>query len=210
MLSKGTTTSIIETAVAHKNKFFMKFASLDKRVFTLSLPSSSELGNHLRFPVPTGCIKCQTKRNLHWLRCCSLTYTVKVFILNMISKSSSVHSTMDTQTPNHSQTPNPSPITGTAVNSPRPNSRPVEEIIDTSKLTSVVWGHFLKIRTIGGDIKAKCKYCQKELAGNSNNGTTHLKTHMGNCIQERFMIEVRKYLVQMFSPTPRGRGNSRP
>ncbi|CAN1159789.1 Putative AC9 transposase [Linum perenne] len=105
---------------------------------------------------------------------------------------------MDNQTPNPSQTlnpsqtPNPSPITGIPVYSR--NSHPVEENIDTSKLTTVVWGHFLKIRTIGGDIKAKCKYCQQELAGNSNNGTTHLKTHMGNCIQRKIYDRSQKIL----------------
>ncbi|CAN1273514.1 hypothetical protein LINPERPRIM_LOCUS15078 [Linum perenne] len=38
---------------------------------------------------------------------------------------------------------------------------------------------------IEGEIKARCKYCQKLLAGSSNNGTTHLKTHMGNYIQRK-------------------------
>ncbi|CAN1268510.1 hypothetical protein LINPERPRIM_LOCUS13204 [Linum perenne] len=107
---------------------------------------------------------------------------------------------MDTQTPNPSQTsnpsqtPNPSPVTGTADNSPQPNSRPVEEILDTSKLTSVVWDHFLKIRKINGEIKEKWKYCEKELAGNSNNGTTHLNTHMSNCIQKKIHDRSQKIL----------------
>ncbi|CAN1199228.1 Kinesin-like protein KIN-14I [Linum perenne] len=37
-----------ETTVTQTNKFFTKSASVDKRVFTFSSPSSSELGNHLK------------------------------------------------------------------------------------------------------------------------------------------------------------------
>ncbi|CAN1288955.1 hypothetical protein LINPERPRIM_LOCUS20051 [Linum perenne] len=85
------------------------------------------------------------------------------------------------------------PVTGSAGNSPRPNSRNVVEILDTSKHTSVVWGHFLKVR-IENEIKPRRKYCQKLLAGQSNNGTTHLKTHMGNNIQRKIHGRSQKIL----------------
>ncbi|CAN1244501.1 hypothetical protein LINPERPRIM_LOCUS6119, partial [Linum perenne] len=83
--------------------------------------------------------------------------------------------------------------TGTVGDSPQPNSRPVEEIIGTSKLTSVNWSHFLKIRT-GNEIKARCKYCLKQLGGQSNHSTTYLKTHMDNCIQRKIHDRSQKML----------------
>ncbi|CAN1860085.1 Kinesin-like protein KIN-14I [Linum perenne] len=43
-----TKTASKETAVTQTNKFFTKSASVDKRVSTLSSPSSSELGNQLK------------------------------------------------------------------------------------------------------------------------------------------------------------------
>ncbi|CAN1801114.1 hypothetical protein LINPERHAP1_LOCUS22822, partial [Linum perenne] len=83
--------------------------------------------------------------------------------------------------------------TNPVADTPQPNSRPVEEILDTSKLTSVVWAHFLKVKTESG-IKARCKYCKKSLGGQSNHGTTHLKTHMKNCLQRQIHDRSQKIL----------------
>ncbi|CAN1183098.1 Putative AC transposase [Linum perenne] len=53
-----------------------------------------------------------------------------------------------------------------------------------SKRKSPVWLHFerLKIHELW---KAKCKYCRKLLGGDSNNGTSHLRSHIKSCIQKR-------------------------
>ncbi|CAN1215391.1 hypothetical protein LINPERPRIM_LOCUS196 [Linum perenne] len=37
-------------------------------------------------------------------------------------------------------------------------------------------------------------YCQKLVGGQSNNGTAHLKTHMGNCIQRKIHDRSKKIL----------------
>ncbi|CAN1340025.1 Zinc finger BED domain-containing protein DAYSLEEPER [Linum perenne] len=53
-----------------------------------------------------------------------------------------------------------------------------------SKHKSTVWLHFERDKV--HDIwKAKCNNCRKFLGGDSNNGTSHLKSHIKSCIQKR-------------------------
>ncbi|CAN1789751.1 Putative AC transposase [Linum perenne] len=53
-----------------------------------------------------------------------------------------------------------------------------------SKRISTVWLHFERVKV--HDVwKAKCNYCRKLLGGDSNNGTSHLRSHIKSCIQKR-------------------------
>ncbi|CAL1406148.1 unnamed protein product [Linum trigynum] len=73
------------------------------------------------------------------------------------------------------------------------NGNVVEEILDVGKLKSVVWLHYTKVR-INGIVKAKCNYCKKQLGGESNNGTTHLKNHTKICVQKKIRDGSQKIL----------------
>ncbi|CAN1178515.1 Putative AC transposase [Linum perenne] len=53
-----------------------------------------------------------------------------------------------------------------------------------SKHKSHVWLHFERVK-INEVWKAKCNYCRKFLGGESNNGTSHLKSHIRTCIQKK-------------------------
>jgi hypothetical protein len=55
------------------------------------------------------------------------------------------------------------------------------------KLTSVVWKEFKRVK-VGGDVKAKCNYCHKQLGVSSNNGTKHLHDHLKICTLRRIKI----------------------
>ncbi|KAF1867946.1 hypothetical protein Lal_00042413 [Lupinus albus] len=54
------------------------------------------------------------------------------------------------------------------------------------KHRSVVWEHFQKIKMNGVD-KDECKYCKKQLAGSSRNGTKRWHNHMELCVQKNIM-----------------------
>ncbi|CAI8592281.1 unnamed protein product [Vicia faba] len=55
-----------------------------------------------------------------------------------------------------------------------------------SRHRSFVWDHFTKIKVDGKD-KAQCNYCSKQLNGSSNDGTTHLKGHLGSCPKKKLL-----------------------
>jgi hypothetical protein len=48
------------------------------------------------------------------------------------------------------------------------------------KLTSAVWQEFKRVK-FNGQVRAKCKYCFKQLSATSTNGTKHLHTHLRSC-----------------------------
>ncbi|CAN1154412.1 Putative AC transposase [Linum perenne] len=62
-----------------------------------------------------------------------------------------------------------------------------------SKRKSHVWLHFERVK-INEVWKAKCNYCRKLLGGESNNGTSHLKSHIRPCIQKKIQDGNQKVL----------------
>ncbi|KAK1387618.1 Zinc finger BED domain-containing protein RICESLEEPER 2 [Heracleum sosnowskyi] len=59
--------------------------------------------------------------------------------------------------------------------------------------TSPVWEHF-NIKKFNGKEKAICKYCNKELGGDSKNGTKHLHDHLKRC-QKRKQMDIRQHVL---------------
>lgn len=55
-----------------------------------------------------------------------------------------------------------------------------------SRQKSFVWNHFTKVKVDGKD-KAQCNYCSKKLNGSSNDGTSHLKGHLGCCPKKKIL-----------------------
>ncbi|KAL8088333.1 hypothetical protein AgCh_038202 [Apium graveolens] len=53
-------------------------------------------------------------------------------------------------------------------------------LVDSSRLKSVVWKDFDRIR-FGETCVAVCKHCQKKLSGSSTSGTSHLRNHLVRC-----------------------------
>ncbi|CAI0424153.1 unnamed protein product, partial [Linum tenue] len=72
-----------------------------------------------------------------------------------------------------------------------------EGVIDLGNLKSDVCQHFIKIRK-GEFIKAKCSHYKKLLAGESNNGTSHLRNHLKTCIQRKIQDGKQKVLDANF------------
>ncbi|CAN1175251.1 Putative AC transposase [Linum perenne] len=68
-----------------------------------------------------------------------------------------------------------------------------EALIMQSKRKSHVWLHFERVK-INEVWKAKCNYCRKLLGGESNNGTSHLKSHIRTCIQKKIQDGNQKVL----------------
>ncbi|XP_022873604.1 zinc finger BED domain-containing protein RICESLEEPER 2-like [Olea europaea var. sylvestris] len=60
------------------------------------------------------------------------------------------------------------------------------------KLTSSVWQHF-KLQRINNVSKAICRQCNKQLGGESKNGTSHLHAHLNRC-----PLQGQKDVKQMF------------
>lgn len=56
------------------------------------------------------------------------------------------------------------------------------------KLTSKVWKEFKKVK-VGGDVKAQCQYCHKNLGGNNKNGTKHLHDHLKICTLRKIKLK---------------------
>lgn len=52
------------------------------------------------------------------------------------------------------------------------------------KLTSKVWDEFLR-KKVKGVWKAKCIHCGNWLSGDTRNGTSHLKSHLGSCVYKK-------------------------
>lgn len=53
-------------------------------------------------------------------------------------------------------------------------------IVNTSRLKSVVWNDFDRVKK--GDIcVAVCRHCKKKLSGSSTSGTSHLRNHLTRC-----------------------------
>lgn len=55
------------------------------------------------------------------------------------------------------------------------------------KLTSVVWNEFKRVK-FNGQVRAKCKYCFKQLSATSTNGTKHLHTHLRGCTLRKLKL----------------------
>ncbi|CAI0409414.1 unnamed protein product [Linum tenue] len=89
--------------------------------------------------------------------------------------------------------PTPQAATTNEQNGNAGNGNAVEELLDVGKLKSAVWLHYTKVR-INGIVKAKCNYCKKQLGGESNNGTTHLKNHTKICVQKKIRDGSQKIL----------------
>ncbi|CAN0847290.1 Putative AC transposase [Linum grandiflorum] len=97
------------------------------------------------------------------------------------------------------QAENAQPQNGEAI--PQPPNAPLafdEEVIDRSKLTSLVWKHFKKIK-VNNVWKAKCNYCGKLLGEDSSNGTSHLKIHASNCLHRKIHEGSQKILRPNYS-----------
>ncbi|CAN1815409.1 Putative AC transposase [Linum perenne] len=62
-----------------------------------------------------------------------------------------------------------------------------------SNRKSHVWLHFERVK-INEVWKAKCNYCRKLLGGESNNSTSHLKSHIRTCIQKKIQDGNQKVL----------------
>ena len=70
-----------------------------------------------------------------------------------------------------------------------PKNQPENDVADppfdsTRPLKLDVWPHSTRL-FIHGILKAKCNYCKKVLGGKSTNGTSHLRTHMNNCVHKQ-------------------------
>jgi len=55
------------------------------------------------------------------------------------------------------------------------------------KLRSVVWNEFKKVK-VSGEVKAQCKWCDKQLGGKSKNGTKHLHDHLRICTLKKIKL----------------------
>ncbi|CAL1384874.1 unnamed protein product [Linum trigynum] len=75
-----------------------------------------------------------------------------------------------------------------------------EVLVEECKLTSDVWPHYIRVK-VNGVIKAKCKYCRKNLGGDTRNGTSHLRTHVKTCIQKRIHDGAQKILCPNYKAT---------
>ena len=77
------------------------------------------------------------------------------------------------------------------------SSSPCDEISSNKKFTSNIWNFFDRVEIIlennKKEIKAKCKICNKFLAGGSNAGTSHLKRHHENC-KTKNNVDIRNYM----------------
>jgi BED zinc finger len=103
------------------------------------------------------------------------------------------------------------PIDGTLVQSPGENLTPTSgqtdfEIVDTSKLKSVVWQHMQKIK-VGTNYKAVCNYCKVQLSANVASGTRHLTTHIENCVRKRQRV-LPKAFQMMLGPKKNSDGKT--
>lgn len=70
------------------------------------------------------------------------------------------------------------------------------------KLTSSVWQHF-KLQRINNVSKAICRQCNKQLGGESKNGTSHLHAHLNRC-PLRGQKDVKQMFLNQFKE-PSGR-----
>lgn len=59
--------------------------------------------------------------------------------------------------------------------------------------TSAVWDHF-RLKKINGKMKALCKQCDRELGGESRNGTKHLHDHLKRC-PKRKQMDLRQQIL---------------
>ncbi|XP_024993945.1 zinc finger BED domain-containing protein RICESLEEPER 2-like [Cynara cardunculus var. scolymus] len=62
------------------------------------------------------------------------------------------------------------------------------------RLKYVVWNHFEAKYIDGLHRFAKCKYCNKQMAGRPNDGTTHLKDHFKICLR-RVTKDIRQHIL---------------
>ncbi|XP_024965921.1 zinc finger BED domain-containing protein RICESLEEPER 2-like [Cynara cardunculus var. scolymus] len=63
-----------------------------------------------------------------------------------------------------------------------------------NRLKYVVWNHFEAIYIDGLRRFAKCKYCNKQMTGRPNDGTTHLKDHFKIC-PRRVTKDIRQHIL---------------
>ncbi|CAI0429835.1 unnamed protein product, partial [Linum tenue] len=68
------------------------------------------------------------------------------------------------------------------------------------KLTFDVWPHFIKVN-LNRVIKARGKYCQKALGGDTSNEASHLRSHYKTCIQRKIHDGRQRVLGPNYKPT---------
>ncbi|CAN1177595.1 Zinc finger BED domain-containing protein RICESLEEPER 2 [Linum perenne] len=68
-----------------------------------------------------------------------------------------------------------------------------EEIIDSSRLSSPVWQHFVRLK-VKGLLKARCNKFRKLLGATAGSGTSHLREHISRC-PKRIMKDIRQMLL---------------
>ncbi|XP_063938009.1 zinc finger BED domain-containing protein RICESLEEPER 1-like [Daucus carota subsp. sativus] len=64
----------------------------------------------------------------------------------------------------------------------------------SGKERSEVWNHYTK-KTLDDVLKAVCKYCSKQLKGDSGSGTTHLKNHYVKKHKQKPQESIRQKLL---------------
>ncbi|GJY89032.1 zinc finger BED domain-containing protein RICESLEEPER 2-like protein [Tanacetum coccineum] len=69
-----------------------------------------------------------------------------------------------------------------------------------------VWPHFDR-KVINGELKAECKYCQKQLARSSRSRTSHLREHITNRCKRRKTKDIRQQVLSLGHKTPGGPSN---
>ena len=68
----------------------------------------------------------------------------------------------------------------------------------------MVWNHFEQIFVDGVRRYAKCKHCNKQLTGRSNDGTTHLKDHFSVCVRKNTR-DIRQHILVQGQKTTDGK-----
>uniref|UniRef100_A0A803MYS9 BED-type domain-containing protein n=1 Tax=Chenopodium quinoa TaxID=63459 RepID=A0A803MYS9_CHEQI len=67
-----------------------------------------------------------------------------------------------------------------------------------------LWNHYWDIRDPETNkiVQVKCKYCEKLLTGNTNNGTSSLKKHLNSCPKFPANIDKKQKLISVFRASP--------
>ena len=75
-----------------------------------------------------------------------------------------------------------------------------EQVKSSSKRKSIYWEHFEDvINSVTKKVeKAKCKYCGKVLAANTNNGTSTLKKHIQSCSEYPYNVDKKQKKISLF------------
>uniref|UniRef100_A0A803N4N6 BED-type domain-containing protein n=1 Tax=Chenopodium quinoa TaxID=63459 RepID=A0A803N4N6_CHEQI len=68
------------------------------------------------------------------------------------------------------------------------------------KRKSEYWNHFWEFRDLVTKkiVQVKCKYCERMLTGNTNNGTSSLKKHLGACSKYPPNVDKKQKLISVY------------